>query len=178
MTSANFEALATYILTQNTYFDKGFALAYKDEQTRRIMHRGVSGDLTDLSFTDTLGSYFYIRTDGDIRISQNIQMADCGIVAYSDVLRCQLVAVVNDANAFTLLNNLRATTNMFTELTCIDSGASVIRENIVRSELTGVSGKDIEAILQRLKKQTIVRLTIDVQQYYKPANCIVDVCTC
>ncbi|MBZ0099512.1 MAG: hypothetical protein K8F30_10525, partial [Taibaiella sp.] len=62
MLQQDFEQLKDFILLRNTYFNTGFANAYKDDTTHAVWVRQGS-DMKRLLPADTLGNYFYLRND-------------------------------------------------------------------------------------------------------------------
>lgn len=173
MTRSDLTAFMKHILDNNDYFAAGYANVYRDEQGRVL-----SGE-TLLMPNDTLGNYFYLRHDGDGRLTAKVseRAADCGParVAFDDTITMQIIAVVKDADEFIVRNNLINT--------CMTYGVSVIptsfnlsREQIVAAELRGMPATGIQAALARLGDWSIIRLTINFLKQYIPSNCVDPVC--
>lgn len=180
MTSADFIALKGYILEKNPYFKKGYANAFKEDVTKQVIAVNKS-DFIPLMPNDTLGNYFYLRNDGDIRhaIQDKERLADCKILTFLDSINVHLVAIVKDADAWTLLTNLRSTLLSYKGMDIVPTSSSVIREQVVIGEMRGQNEEDIAATLQRLKKETIIRVTMSVNKSFTASSCIVNVCkTC
>lgn len=182
MTTAEIIAFKNFILSKNTYLDQGFAIAYKDTESGRILCREDS-KVTSLMPADNLGNYFYLRLDGDIRHTplESERISDCGPqrLSFLDTLNIVLVASVKDADYLTLSNNLRDTCMKYTDMSVIPASTSLIKELIVVSEMQGMEERDISATLQRLKNETIIKLNISINKRYISSNCIVDPCkTC
>lgn len=179
MTTADLIALRDYILAQNTYFDNGYYYAVKDVENKQVM--ALDGNKIVTVFpNDRLGNYFYLRSDGEVKhnIREGERIRDCGAqrIAFLDTETVYLVASVINADALTLVNNLRITALAYNGLQVIPASSNYNREIVVFGELTGVEKEDISAALQRLKKETIVRLTLSVNKKYIASNCIEPVC--
>ena len=84
----------------------------------------------------------------------------------------QLVAVVNNADAYKLVQNLRNTVLMYDKLNVVPVTSSWNREQVVSTELAKMKMEDINAALQRLKDETIVRLALSVSKSFIPSECI------
>lgn len=180
MTLTDLIAFKDYILTENTYFKSGYANAVKDLETNRLFAYDDKGKRVEIFPTDNKGNYFFLRSDGDFRFDPRAaeKVADCKAqrVSFLDSLTIQLIAVMNKADEFILIENLRNTCMGYTALDVIPTAASYNRENIVTQELRGLKRPDIDAALARLKNQSIVRLTITVYKLFIPGNCVTDPC--
>lgn len=163
MTAQQFEDLKDFILARNTYFNKGYANAFRDDNGLVMVQQ--KKQLVPVSVNDKLGNYFYMRLDGDISINptSGLKVKDAnGGLGYYDSARVQLVAFMKDADEYILINNLRTTVTGYSGISCVPVGANLIRESIIRAEHSGVATNDVQAMLQRLKNLTVVRLTIEI----------------
>lgn len=181
MTTADLIAFKNYILTQNTYFDKGFAPAFKDEETGRILHLSDSGDFVPVMPMDKYGTYFYLRTDGKIthtvRDAERATDHGASRVTFIDTLPANLVIIYKGlADEFTLMNNIRNTALSYTPLKIFPIETVTIRELIVSSEMNGMDKKDISATLQRLKGFTMVSVKLSINKIVVAQDCITDPC--
>lgn len=177
MTTQQFTDLKDFILSKNTYFNNGYAGAFKDETG--LVYTIPKKDRLPLSINDKLGNYFYIRLDGDISInpSSSIKAMDCnGGLGYYDTARVQLVAFMKDADAYTLMGNLRTTVSGYNALSCIPVSANLISESVIRAENSGLKDDDIQAMLQRLKNLTVIRLTLEITAIQPETSCIYNPC--
>lgn len=179
MTAQQLTDLKDFILLKNKYFNNGYAHAFRDEGL--VVARKGKG-LEPVSVNDKLGNYFYLRIDGDIAINPatNIKVKDCnGGLGYYDSVRLQIVAFVKDADEYIVMNNLRTTVTGYSELSCVPVSANIVRESVIRAEHTGIADSDIQAMLQRLKNLTVIRLTVEISAIQPENSCIYNPCkTC
>lgn len=180
MTSADFTALKDHILQYNTCFDNGYANAFKYDETNTVLARGTSGDFVPVFPSDSLGNYFYLRSDGDIKYTAQPgeRLTDNGTqrLTFLDTLTIQLVAIVKDADEYALIANLRNTAMAYKPISVIPIAASYNREFIIADEMRGMNKEDIAKALRNLTSQTIVRLALSVNKNYIPGNCIGNPC--
>lgn len=181
MTTSKLISFKDFILSKNTYFDSGYAVAFKDAESKRIIVRNGT-DFIPVMPNDTLGNYFYIRYNGSLAFNEAFgeRMADCGPsrTTYNDRQPINIVAIVKDADEYTLLNNLRNTCAVFTVFTPTPTGAILVPEQVIQDEMSGAAQADIAAALQRIGSRTIVSLTVNIQDNYTPNKCINDPCKC
>lgn len=177
MLQQDFEALKEYILDKNKYFDNGFANAYKDNSTHAVWVREHK-DLIRIMPADTIGNYFYLRNETwtKYEAKEPQRLADTGAhrLTFLDTMSVQLVAVVDSADPYMLLENLRNTVLMYPALNVVPVTGSWNREQVVSTELAKMRIDDVNAALQRLKEQTIVRLSLSVTKTFIPTNCITE----
>lgn len=181
MTTADLIAFKNYILTQNTYFDKGFAPAFKDEETGRIFAVGDSGDFIPVMPMDKFGTYFYLRTDGKLThtVRDAERATDHGAqrVTFIDTLTATIVIIYKGlADEFTLMNNIRNTALSYTLLKVFPIETVTIRELITSSEMKGMNDKDISAALARLKGFTIISVKLSINKIVVAQDCITKPC--
>ena len=176
MLREDFEQLKDFILTKNTYFSKGFANAYKDDTTSSVCVQ-AGKDALRIMPADTLGNYFYLRNDAWTKheAKEPERVTDTGTqrLTFLDTMSVQLVAVVKNADAYTLIENLRNTTMMYGKLDVMPVTSSWNREQVVVTELAKMRQEDISAALQRLSNETIVRISLSVSKIFIPGNCII-----
>lgn len=179
MTTEDLIAFKNYILAQNTYFDKGYYYAIKDVEKKAV--KAIDGTQIVTVFpNDRLGNYFYLRNEGEVKhnIREGERIRDCGAqrLTFLDTEVVYLVASVKGADALALVNNLRVTSLAYSGLNIIPVTSNFNRELVVFSEMQGVEKEYISAALQRLKKEVIVRLTLQVNKKYIASNCVIDPC--
>lgn len=182
MQACEFEALKDFILAKNTYLHNGYANAFKDDVTKRILATKGS-DYINLLPDDTKGNYCYLRNDTIMQFTPQLQerLTDAGTqrLSFLDNIIVTLVAVVQDADALKVVENLRNTCMMYEALNVQSLSANWNREQVITEELNGMRAEDIAAALKRLKDETIVKLTLRISQLFTPSSCIVDICkTC
>ncbi len=180
MKTTDFEALRDYILKKNPYFSSGYANAFTDTETEAI-YAYVNGDLKAIFPEDRFGNYFYLRNDPNIKFTPKTGYQECGIGRFNfdDAMTCYLVAVVNDADDYELINNLRNTVLGFGGLIGIPVNAMWQRENVVLSEMKDFSEECKFTALTNLKDQSIVKIQLTLSKEYIPNNCINNPCkTC
>lgn len=179
MLREDFEQLRDFILEQNKYFVNGYALAYKDDVTNAIYVKDGK-DVIRLMPVDTSANYFYLRSEAQQKYEAKDpeRLTDNGTqrITFLDTQVIYLVAVVNNADAYQLIENLRNTAMMYNGLNVRPTGSNWNREQIVVSELAKMKAEDINASLQRLKDETIVRIQLNVSKVFIPTNCIVNPC--
>lgn len=177
MTKADLTAFKDFVLSNNKYFDTGFEYAFKDEETRKLFAQ-QGNEWVCVMPRDEVGNYFYLRVDSGLSFAQDLQgrATDCGAgrMGFNDLMIMQWVAVVKDADEFKLLNNMRNTAMSYTGLNIIPTGAQIVRELVMTSELAGL--EDLNIALKNLKNETIVRVTLNVNKKYVANTCIVDIC--
>lgn len=173
----DFEQLKDFILENNNYFRAGFANAYKDDVSNAVWVK-EGKDFKKLLPTDTLGNYFYLRNDAWLRheTKEPERLMDTGTqrLAFLDTMSVQLVAVVNSADAYKLIQNLRNTVMMYSALNVVPVTTSWNREQVVSTELAKMPMEDVNVALQRLKDETIVRLALSVSKSFIPSDCIIE----
>jgi hypothetical protein len=182
MQACDFEAIKDFILSKNTYLHHAYANAYKDERTKMLLAKNWH-DVISMLPDDTKGNYCYLRVDTTIKHEPQVQerVSDNGAqrLVFLDTVTLYLVVVVDDADAYKLLNNLRNTCMMYEDMDLQPTASNWNREQILMEEMAGMRGEDITAALQRLKNETIVKLTIKASAQYIPSTCITDTCkTC
>lgn len=174
-------AFKDYILSKNTYFDKGYANAFKDENTSGIYVRDNSS-LISLFPNDRLGNYFYLRNDTTLqftlRAQENLTDFGLGRLGFLDTMTVYLVAIVKNADVHTIINNLRNTAMMYNKISVVPISAIWNREQIVIEELRGLEPAEIAGTLQRLKNEIIVRLQFTISNVFAPSKCIDNPCKC
>lgn len=177
MNKADFEAFKYFILGKNPYFNRGFANVYKDDTTKAICAR-EGKDFTVVFPSDTLGNYFYLRNDTGLKheAMPAERVSDNGTqrLMFLDSMTLQLVAVVKNADEHLLIENLRNTAMQYQLLYAEPLSSKWNREQVVIEELAGMKSEDIQAALQRLKNETIVRLSLKLSKVFVPGNCIND----
>lgn len=180
MTTADFTALKNFILEKNTYLGEGYANAFKEAESNKVFARSSSGDLIAVFPNDTLGNYFYIRHDNGLSFSANLaaRATDCGPgrLGFNDTATLQIVAIVKNADAYSVIDNLRNTAMMYTGMDVIPTAAIWNREQVLLEEMSGAEGSEKQAALKRLKDETIVRVTCICGKTYTPSTCIKDPC--
>lgn len=182
MQACDFEALKDFILGKNTYLHNGYANAFKDDVTKRIL-AAKGSDYISLLPDDTRGNYCYLRNDTIMQFTPQLQerLTDAGTqrLSFLDNIIVALVAVVHNADALKLVENLRNTCMVYEGLNVQPLSANWNREQVITEELAGMKAEDIAATLKRLKDETIVKLNLRVSKLFVPSACIVDVCkTC
>lgn len=179
MTTNQLIAFKDYILAQNTYISKGFAVAFKDTVSKQVLcHSGT--DFVQVMPNDTLGNYFYIRyvkgieftADYNSRIADNQKLN----LSYLDKMPVVLVFVVKDADPYALLDNIRVTCAGFSNFKVIPTGAVTIPEIVIQDEMSGADKGDIQAALQRAGGYTIISVSATITKQYYPTKCISDPC--
>ena len=177
MQREDFEAFKYFILGRNPYFNCGFANVYKDDTTHAVWVRDEA-DLMAVFPNDTLGNYFYLRNETGVKheAAPAERLADTGTqrLLFLDTMTVQLVAIVQHADEYMLIENLRNTAMQYRLLNIEPTASKWNREQVMVEELAGMKSEDIQAALQRLKNETIVRLTMKVSKVFVPGNCIND----
>lgn len=177
MLQQDFEQLKDFILLRNGYFSTGFANAFKDETNHAVWVR-QGKDLRRIMPAGNLGNYFYLRNDAWIKheAKEAERLSDGGSqrLTFLDTMSVQLVAMVNNADPYRLMENLRNTMMMYAPMSVVPVTGSWNREQVVASEMAKMRMEDVNAALQRLKDETIVRLSLSVSKVFVPANCITE----
>lgn len=177
MQREDFEQLKNFILDKNEYFSYGFANAYKDETSNSIWVDKDSDKLKLLS-ADNLGNYFYLKAEPSAKYipKEKERLSDVGTqrLSFLDQHTIHLIAIVSKADSYLLIENLRNTFMMFEPFSVVCISSIAHREDIIISELQGLESRDIQATLQRLCTETIVKMTLEVSKVFVPSNCIVN----
>ncbi|MEZ5016980.1 MAG: hypothetical protein R2800_07995 [Flavipsychrobacter sp.] len=177
MQQKDFEDFKDFILSKNAYFTQGFALAYKDDVSRAVQVR-EGKDVKRLLPADSLSNYFYLRHEPQLKHEpkEPERLTDNGTqrLTFLDTQVVHLVAIVNHADAYQLVENLRNTAMMYDGLNVKPIATSWDRELVITSELSNMSQADITAALQRLKDETVVHIQAAMSKSYIPTNCIVN----
>lgn len=175
MKQDDFEKLKDFILDKNPYLNAGFANAYKDDATQAIYMR-ENLELKPVFPADNYGNYFYLRNEESIRHEAQLEQrtTDNGAqrLTFLDAITVQVVAIVKDADAYQLIENLVNTAMMYEGAYVQPLTTIWNREQIVATELKGMKADDVQSALQRLRDETIVRITMNVSKYFIPGNCI------
>lgn len=173
----DFEDFKKHVLTQNTYFDVGFANAFRDSKSKLILARVASGEMEVVFPQDIYGSYFYLRNnEGIAHKLSKVQMLDCGS-DFDDTITVHLVAVVKDADAYKLMSNLRKTCLGYKKMNIVPVATNWNREQITIDEMSDAKDEDIMAALQRWDNQTVLRMRLEIMKKYIPDTCgIVNPC--
>ena len=172
--------LKNFILTHNTYFNKGFANVSIDEKL------GLVANFDEVVFPSSInGDFFYLRYGGPVVLANNAsaQMAE-GTFAGSFQVPLVLIASVKEADSDMLFTNLYTTLANYKAkgLQAIRfSNASEEILEIVSQELQGMKEKDQLAAIKRLPDATLVAIRFimvsDIQT--QPLSCIQNPCkTC
>lgn len=173
----DFEQLRTHILSRNTYFHHGFANAFRSDTTGAIWVQKHK-DMQCLMPDDTLGNYFYLRNEPSIKYQPQYaeRISDGGPqrLSFLDSTTVYLVAIVHNADAYLLMENLRNTVMAYADMNAVPSNSNSNREDVIADELQKMKADDVAAVLKRLTTQTIVRLTLNVSKVFIPGNCIVN----
>lgn len=175
MLTEDFEKLKDFILEKNTYFQIGFVHAYKDDTNGQVVAKKGKDNIILLP-ADSSGNYFYLRNNAEIKFNpkEAERLTDTGTqrLTFADTIEIVLVAVVRNADAFQLLENLRNTSMMHEDMDVRPASVKLNREQVLVDELKGMSDKDVEAALQRLTDQTIIQLTLKATKTFIPNECI------
>jgi hypothetical protein len=169
-------ALATFIATNNTYFDKYFEYAIQDPK------EGIINDTFQAIFPeDSYSNYFYVRYPHNgitFDMSNSNMLADGGGGAIGFVYPLILVACVHDANEGVLLQNLINTIGKYCQgnakLTKANWGPATIIQ-----ELSGTDEQTQKSALQKLPaNMSVVSLsfTFTVPFVYQKLSCIKNPC--
>ncbi len=171
----DFELFKDFILDKNTYFNHGFANAYKDDIGQAVYVRSGK-DRQRVMPADNLGNYFYLRNDAwmkhEAKELQKITDTGTQRLTFLDTMSVQLVAVVNNVDVYQLIENLRNSVMMYEVLDVHPVTSSWNREQVVATELAKMNAEDINAALKRLKDETIVRIGLSMNKIFIPGSCI------
>lgn len=177
MQRSDFDKFLSHILEKNAYFSKGFANAYKEELTGRVLVDKGSDKLVLLP-SDVMGNYCYLRNDTQMKhiAAEGQRLTDTGSqrLTFNDTMTAYLVAVIKNADAYQLLENLKNTCMSYAEMNVVPVSSQWNREIVMADELQGMKQDDVLASLQRLKNETIVKVQLSVSKEYVPSNCIVN----
>lgn len=169
--------LRDFILDKNPYLNKGYANAFKDKESKFILVRDISGDMRSVFPNDYDGDYFYLRNDDGIAYREVASISDRSRT-FDDVVNVSLVAVMNNADAVVLSQNLRQSIMKYSR-EFIPTSGNWNREQIVIDEMSGSDENEILKALQNLDKQTIVRIRFQASLRFIPDNCpFVNPCSC
>ena len=175
MIKEDFELFKNFILDHNDYFHKGFANAYKDDVINAVNVK-QGKDVLRVLPADNHGNYFYLRNEAwtkyEARHPERLSDTGTQRLTFLDTMSVQLIAVVENADAYLLIENLRNTAMMYKELNIQPVTGSWNREQVVSTELAKMSTTDVNAALQRLTDETIVRIGLSVSKIFVPGNCI------
>jgi hypothetical protein len=178
MTRHLFEDFKDFILEKNKYFTNGYSNAFliNTDETQGIF--SMDGDFIFPSDID--GNFFYLRHEANITftpdISQSIADCDAGRMGFNDVQTVYLVAVVDEADEYALLSNLRNTAMMYNGFSAIPTSGILIATNTIIAELSPFGDKVVYKALQNLNEQAIVRLTLQITKPYVASKCINNPC--
>lgn len=175
MVNKQLETISAYIKEHNGYFQAAFPHAYT-EAGNGVVHNG------DPIFpTDVHGNYFYLRVaGGSFSYDQQYAISTTrrGVGIQSDVY---LVAMVFEADADKLLDNLVSTlaASMPDQLRFVSFLSQA--PAVVQQELSGLEPAIRQAAMQNIPPFTAlvsVRFTLTSPMNYTKPNCITSPCTC
>lgn len=179
MITKNFEDFKNHVLRSNSYFSKGYANCFKDVETNKILLR-IGNNFKEIFPDDKEGNYFYLRNEPAISFQADRAKAtsDCGIgrLGFLDTITTYLVAIVNGADEYELISNLRNTAMAYPNMNIIPTSSIWMRENVINQEMSGFEAETQLKVFSRLKDQTIVRITLQIQSDFIPDNCIINPC--
>lgn len=177
MLPKHLENLKEFILSKNNIFHKGFANAYRDE-LRNAIYTKTDHELIALMPNDSLGNYFYLRHEDAIQHealqAERLTDTGSGRLSFLDTATIQLVAVADKACGYTLVENLRNTLMMYEGINAQPISSLAESSKVILAELP--RNEQQLAILQRLRNETIVRITIKAATLFTPSNCINNPC--
>ncbi|RYE25454.1 MAG: hypothetical protein EOP51_04005 [Sphingobacteriales bacterium] len=179
MQSNDFEDLACFIMSKNTFFQDGYANACRDEISNAIyVHNGNERKI--VLPNDKMGNYFYMRNEAGITYealpAERLSDSNAQRLSFLDTQVVQLVAIVQHADAYRLAELLRNTCMMYEEMNVQPVSATINREQVLLEEMPKMKADDMHSALQRLKHETIVRLTLRISKLFIPGNCITNPC--
>lgn len=172
-----------HILRYNPYFSTGFSNTFIDEETGQVFSDN-GNDYIPVFPEDRLGDYFYLRTPQKTTFADapDFTLSDCqkGIAITGEIF---LIAVVRDADADRLVNNLANTVQAFDNKYITIKSAIHQKIFVVEQEMAKVKEeKTLMAALARLKQNmTIVSLSFALRSpfQYQKLNCMTKPCkTC
>lgn len=165
MLQATIHALKDFILSKNTYFDKGLELEFNRPED-------------ELHLTDALGNYFYLRLPNNGTFIQGAEytVAECspGLGASAAVV---LVAYVERGNSDLLITNLVNTLQLFKGARVSFTGFIYSRETVIRTEMAGYAKENIDRALATIEKSTaLVSVSFTITAPVILNRCIVNPC--
>lgn len=172
-------SIKEHILQYNPYLTQGFNHAWQDEQNGEV-YAQKGKEFVAVFPNDSLGDYFYLRTPQKVSFSESKEfvISDCykGTGMIGQVV---LVAMVRDADADGLLNNLINTVQLYDNETIALNSAVYQNEFVVIQELAKMSKEAMEAALARIKpNMTMVSITFTIKApfRYRKLSCMTKPC--
>lgn len=169
------EDLKNYILENNKYFLNAFAPLYPitTEQGYALFNRDGDMQISSI-YDDSLGNYFYIRTNGAPRLA-NESFNDCDN-SYKTTHKYALIAFV-DGNSDDVLFNLFHTINNYLNINI--TGYADNKSQIIYEEC----GSYFRDILTRIKPcLSVIRIEFEIIQsvgQVKDLKCLKEIkCNC
>lgn len=179
MQSKDFEDLACYIMAENTFFHDGYANAQRDEVNGSIYHQ-QGRDREVILPDDRKGNYFYLRNEPQMIYeampAERLTDSNAQRLSFLDTQLVQLVASVHHADAYRLIETLRNTCMKYGRMNVQPISSIISREQVFIEEMPRLKQEDRLAALQRLKDETIVKLTLRVTKLFVPGSCSGDPC--
>lgn len=179
MQSNDFEQLACFIMSKNTFFHDSYANVHRDETSNAIYH--TQGNERKMVLpNDKLGNFFYLRNEPAITYeaipAERLTDSNAQRLSFLDTQLVQLVAVVQYADAYRLIELLRNTCMLYEDMNVQPVSSVANREQVLLEEMPKMKADDMQAALQRLKNETIIRLTLRVSKMFIPGSCITNPC--
>jgi hypothetical protein len=174
--------LKDYILANNTYLTAGFASAWWDSFSHKLLSFDGKGNKTTVFPVDNLGDYFYLRMPSAVKVIEDPTqaMGQC-TVGYRSSGEVILVCMMRDGCPDKLMTNLISTIQRFDPAYLRIKNAVYQNEFVIAQEF-GKDEKLIEAAMQRVKNSfTFVSITIGLELpiQYINQSCITKPCrTC
>lgn len=174
MTTADITGFRDFVLEQNTYLVKGYAPAYAENGKVYVNNP----EREEVAINGDDGNYFYIRVDGDMTfpVERGSKATDCGAgrVGFLDTMPVVMVVVMQNADPYTLLNNMRNTALSYSGMAILPTGAQLVREMVVAEE----TGDYFEDVMRNMGNQTIIKIKLTLAKSYRANTCIIDPCSC
>ncbi|ADX66961.1 Uncharacterised protein [Weeksella virosa] len=142
------------LLNQLNFFNYGFSDLYMDHSAKRLISLDQKENVA-YGVDDRYGNYFYLRNDGNVRVSQGEKIIES---SKNLLLTNTIVLVANVSNAYPekllecLLNYLGIQDDI------IINSAQITNEKVINSEYPLLDRAEKNIILSQLHNRTLVKL--------------------
>lgn len=171
--------LKDFILSNNTYFDTGYAFAEMN-YAGIIEAEDHIGNRMAIFPNDTLGDYFYMRLPDKVIMNKEAfyQVGECskGMGMVTNII---LVACMRNVDSDQLLANLLTTLVNFANPKTSITSFIMHSESVLTQELAKIPKDDLQAALQRMDTSynlVSVNFNFTVPFVFNNLDCIVNPC--
>jgi len=167
-----FEEISAYIKEQLPSFDSYYPFAVKESETHKIIAKTADG-LKYIFPDDRVGNFFFFIVEDVIKFreSKGLRLDNSSPDPLLATIPFSLVAVVEGADEFNLMDVLIRTLSNYGDTEIIVSSAIINKEAAVISLLRGMKKDKMNIVLARSKFEKVVIIKGEISKINYLANC-------